>query len=1128
MISRKNIPKELHGQVRQYDGKVNGIGSGRLTGLLNTEIKLGNIWLANVRIFIVESDIPMLIGRDVIFERSDYKCLPDTDGLRVINKTLKKEEQHIQYVQRSAFIGNKSDQRLFSKLKEEKMIDLEKISTIDAEQRMELALLINEFKEIFCIDGDPVGTFKEYGRIPTQPGKTAARRQHPIPAQFNDAVDKEILVMRKDGIIEDCSDSRGFNSPILCVKKKNGKVRICCNYKSTLNTILQEVDREVWTLPKIENIFSGIGTSVKYFTTLDVSRGYWHCQIHPDDRHKTAFKWKGRCYMFCRMPFGLFHSGDVFCKSLQVALNKVERSENVISYVDDVLVFDISFEDHMETLRQVLTALGQSGVRLGASKCQFFTQTTTFMGRHISPDGISPDPKNIEAILNLNPPTNRKELLSCLGMLGWVSSWISSKISENVAQYCFSNVTRELNKLTKKATSKSFTWTDQANEAFIEAKKRLAEPKVLAYPDFALPFILTTDASDFCAGAALLQKQKEVIRMIGASSLTFSDTQQRWSTVEKEGFALLAGMERFKYYLEGSKPFVVLTDHKPLLNIDKKLSKNRKLQRWRERMSIFNFVVQYIPGSKNVVADYLSRPFGKIDKPVMENNDPAGQFYKVKNENLEIYVPSWACGGVFPKEILLSKVSEAQECLLVSGLVSNSSDLHLHELVVITRAQEEDITLREVRENIRNDVKPDKWSLSSFGERDIFLRYRKQFKFEDNSDVLLINQNERDRIVIPYSLRVRYLKQAHEKAHFGTKKTLELLSWAWWPGMYEDITDYCASCVTCLKVKGSDTQPNKLELLNLPRGSVPFEIIMIDYIEFERSKSGKKYAMTLQCQFTRFVQVYPCAKHDAMATARHLMSFISTFGFPRVLSSDRGRHFTAELVQNLCKMLNVKQLLHVPYRPEASGSIERLHRTLKSGIWAVAYDQGSDWEDVIAPVVFAINTVKNRATKCTPFEAVFGRAAAPLNITVPSSKPDQQNPETYAHQCAETLRRSTNIIKIAQTEADERQKRANPSTRVPEEIHEGEFVFLKRPVSAQAKREHTQMIGPYRVTASDGHVLCIDDNQQNKWVHRQHIVLAKRRRPDLSEEIDMFGSSDEEVAPISEIVGSAILQIKRR
>ena len=160
----------------------------------------------------------------------------------------------------------------------------------------------------------------------------------------------------------------------------------------------------------------------------------------------------------------------------------------------------------MLTLRQVLTALGESGVRLGAAKCQFFTQSTTFMGRHITQKGILPDPKNIEAIINLSPPSNRKELLSCLGMLGWVSSWISSNISENVAEYCFSNVSRELNKLTKKVTAKSFVWTDKADNAFNEAKRRLAEPKVLAYPDFNLPFILTTDASDFCAGAALLQK----------------------------------------------------------------------------------------------------------------------------------------------------------------------------------------------------------------------------------------------------------------------------------------------------------------------------------------------------------------------------------------------------------------------------------------------------------------------------------------------------------------------------------------------------------------------------------------------------------------------------------------------
>ena len=340
MISRQNLQHELAERVRHYDGKVTGIGSGRLTGLLVTDLKLGNTWISDVRVYVVDISIPMLIGRDVIFDRSDIKCLPDTNGLRVVRKSTNQEEQHIPYVQKTAYKAEKIDERVLSKLKENKMIDLEIIDSISAEQRLELASLIYEFKDVFCVDGDPVGTFKEYGRIPTQPGKTAARRQHPIPAQYNEAVDKEIENMEKDGIIEICPDSRGFNSPILCVKKKNGKVRICCNYKNTLNTILQEVDREVWTLPKIETIFSGVGTSVKYFTSLDVSRGYWHCQIHPADRHKTAFKWKGRCFMFSRMPFGLFHSGDVFCKSLQVALNNVKRSDNVISYVDDVLIFD--------------------------------------------------------------------------------------------------------------------------------------------------------------------------------------------------------------------------------------------------------------------------------------------------------------------------------------------------------------------------------------------------------------------------------------------------------------------------------------------------------------------------------------------------------------------------------------------------------------------------------------------------------------------------------------------------------------------------------------------------------------------------------------------------------------------
>jgi hypothetical protein len=225
-----------------------------------------------------------------------------------------------------------------------------------------------------------------------------------------------------DGITEDCQNSRGYNSPILVVKKKNGRIRICCNYKSTLNTILAEVDRKVWTLPEIEEIFATVGTKAKFLSSIDVSRGYWHCLISPRDRHKTAFKWRGRCLMFRRMPFGLFHSGDVFCKFLQKALDSVERSDHLLSYVDDILLHDDSYEEHLVTLEQVFKALSDAGVRLGASKCEFFTTETTFIGRHISPNGISPDPKNIEAFLALEPPTNRKELLSCLGMLGWVSS----------------------------------------------------------------------------------------------------------------------------------------------------------------------------------------------------------------------------------------------------------------------------------------------------------------------------------------------------------------------------------------------------------------------------------------------------------------------------------------------------------------------------------------------------------------------------------------------------------------------------------------------------------------------------------------------------------------------------------
>ena len=429
------------------------------------------------------------------------------------------------------------------------------LSLPDHHSRSELeatADLLISYADILGTDDNRRGTFTKPIRIPTN-GQSRSQKQHPIAQALEDDVDAEIACMASEGVIEPCNDPKGFNSPVFAVRKKNGKIRVVANFKRTLNKVL--VDLDPYPIPTIDSTFNKIGEGNKYFSTLDLRNGYWQIVIDELDRHKTAFTWKGRCFQYTRLAFGLTSAGQIF-RCIAEALDTVASRANISSYIDDNLVHAKTFEEYVTALEQLFIALRKFGLKLNTEKCIFLASEAKFLGRIVNSDGFKADPEYVRAIIDMKPPTTRKELQSLIGRLVWIRQFIETRLNESIRTDIFSNLMAPINELNK--PGRTFVWTEGANKAFNKIKKCLASPPIISFPDFTGLFTLTTDASDIACGAILMQEDKHgQKKIIAVASHTFNATERNWSTTEREAYAIKWAITKFDYFLR-SRPSHVL------------------------------------------------------------------------------------------------------------------------------------------------------------------------------------------------------------------------------------------------------------------------------------------------------------------------------------------------------------------------------------------------------------------------------------------------------------------------------------------------------------------------------------------------------------------------------------------
>lgn len=386
-----------------------------------------------------------------------------------------------------------------------------------------------------------------------------------------------------------------FGAPVLFVKKKTGDLRMCIDFRA-LNQI---TIKNRTPLPRIDDLLESL-SGAKYFTCLDLRSGYYQIRIAPEDIEKTAFRTKYGHFEFKVLPFGLTNAPATF----QTLMNHVFSDMldvSVLVYLDDIMIFSKTLEEHKEHVAAVLKRLRKHKLYLNGPKCKFFRTKVDWLGHVVSSDGISVDQSKIQAVLEWPRPENVTVLQSFLGYAGYYRRFVRA----------YSEIARPLTDLLKKFDSAGkkveFVWTEACQIAFEVLKKRLTEAPVLLMPSPDYPFMLFTDASHFAMGGVLMQDQGDGPRPVGYFSRKFSRAELNYDAYEKEALALLSCLDYYRHLINGAPTTMVFTDNQALTTLKTQAKINGRQARWLLRLAEYDTDIKYLPGKANVVADALSR-----------------------------------------------------------------------------------------------------------------------------------------------------------------------------------------------------------------------------------------------------------------------------------------------------------------------------------------------------------------------------------------------------------------------------------------------------------------------------------------------------------------------------------------
>lgn len=472
--------------------------------------------------------------------------------------------------------------------------------------------LIDKFKNIFAKDKYDVGTVKDYeARIDLIREEYCSKRPYRCTIEDKKEIETQISELLKRKKIE---DSYGpFAAPVTLAFKKeeNRKSRLCIDFRDLNKLIIPQSQ----PFPRIEDLMLKT-RNCKYFSKLDINSAFWSIPLRIEDRIKTGFVTQEGHFQWTCLPFGLKTSPAIFQRILSNIIRKHELSNFAVNYIDDILVFSQTFEEHIAQLTKLLEAIMKEGFRLKLSKCTFALDTVQYLGHIIGHNSITPIKDNLIAIKDFPVPKNQKNVRQFLGKINFYNEYVPK----------ISLILDPLHNLLRK--NQKFIWSEKCQEAFEYMKKFLSSQPVLSIFDPDLPIHIYTDASLQGVGAVLKQPQlnedSKTEKPVAYFSRKLNESQKKKKAIYLECIAIKEAIKFWQYWLIG-RHFTIFSDHKPLENMKIKARTDEELGDLTYYLSQFDFELKYFPGKDNLEADSLSR------NPVLEPQEDEEEKLRIVN-----------------------------------------------------------------------------------------------------------------------------------------------------------------------------------------------------------------------------------------------------------------------------------------------------------------------------------------------------------------------------------------------------------------------------------------------------------------------------------------------------------------
>lgn len=773
------------------------------------------------------------------------------------------------------------------------------------EQRAQLTQLLHDNRDVFAFTDDELGhTSLVQHHIDTGNAQPVRQQPYRVSPKVRDCIDEHVEKMLEQGIIQPSVSP--WAAPVVLVKKKDGSERFCVDYRK-LNSVTR---RDSHPIPHVQDTLDCLhGTC--YFSCMDLRSGYWQVEVDDESKPKTAFATHSGLFEFRKMPFGLANAPSTFQRLMHAVLRGLHY-EICLVYLDDIIIFSRTFEDHLAHLNDVFSRLRSANVRLKPSKCSFARSSVEYLGHVVSRDGITPDPSKIRAVKEFPVPRCTRDVRSFLGLANYYRRFIRN----------FATIASPLNQLTHKNTR--FNWTAACDNAFHELKSSLISAPILAYPDFSLPFELHTDASSTGIGYALCQTQAGLNRAIAYGGRDLNAAERNYSTTEREALAIVEAIKKFRNYLYDRK-FTIYTDHHALRWLMSIKDPNGRLARWALLIQQYDFTIVYKAGKLNSDADALSRrSYAEI--PTLNAYDFAG-------------VP-------------IERIRQLQH-----------DDAELADLIAYLETSELPTNQNRARSFL---LQGDKFYLDENGLLFCLWTPSKRRRYDVCSQLVIPDALKHEILV--------WAHDDITAGHLGPQKTYgKIRTRYYWRNMFRDIERWCKSCVDCA-MKKSPRNRHKAPLLPIPVENA-FDRVAVDCLgPFPVSNAGNRYVVVFTEYLTRWPEAFAVPNIDAHTIASLLIdNILARHGAPRTLLSDRGTNFLSALVRAVCDLLNTKKVNTTAYHPQTDGMVERFNHTLCQSVSMYVSRDQKDWDTHLPAVLFGYRVSPHDTTGESPFYLLYGR-----------------------------------------------------------------------------------------------------------------------------------------------------------